>query len=77
MTDDSPAISDPGPLQFGAPDPDRDYADRPCAYGIARRDDGRIALVRVAREEGVWWDLPGGALDPGEDETLALAREFL
>jgi 8-oxo-dGTP diphosphatase len=70
-------IPDPGPLQFGAPDPGRRYADRPCAYGIARRDDGRIALVRVAREEGVWWDLPGGALDPGEDETQAVAREFL
>ncbi len=70
-------MEDPGPLQFGAPEPGRTYADRPCAYGIARRDDGWIALVRVTREEGVWWDLPGGALDPGEDEGQAVCREFL
>jgi 8-oxo-dGTP diphosphatase len=69
--------SSEGPLQFGRREPGRAYADRPCAYGVASRDDGRIALVRVVKDEGVWWDLPGGALDPGEDEAQALAREFI
>jgi 8-oxo-dGTP diphosphatase len=65
-----------GPLQFGLRESGADYADRPCAYGVARRDDGRIALVRVVKPEGLWWDLPGGALD-GEGESAALVREFL
>jgi len=67
---------DPGPLQFGRREAGLDYAERPCAYGVARREDGCIALVRVVRAEGLWWDLPGGALDPGEDEATALVREF-
>lgn len=66
-----------GPLQFGLCESGRAYADRPCAYGVARRDDGRIALVRVVKDDALWWDLPGGAIDPGEDEPAALVREFL
>lgn len=71
-----PLASD-GPLQFGRREPHLTYADRPCAYGIASRADQRIALVRVIKPEGAWWDLPGGALDPGEDEQTAVVREFL
>jgi 8-oxo-dGTP diphosphatase len=66
-----------GPLQFGRRVAGRAYADRPCAYGVARRDDGRVALARVVKDGAIWWDLPGGALDPGEDEGVALVREFL
>ena len=62
------------PLQFGVPV--GDPADRPCAYGIAPDPEARIALVRVKNDSGEWWDLPGGALDPGEDDAQALAREF-
>lgn len=65
-----------GPLQFGQRDPGADYADRPCAYGVLAREDGRIALVEVARPETRYFDLPGGAVDPGEDEAEALVREF-
>jgi 8-oxo-dGTP diphosphatase len=62
--------------QFGHPEPGRTYADRPAAFGIAVRG-GRIALVKVAKPKiEPWWDLPGGALDPGETEDVALAREF-
>ncbi len=62
--------------QFGAPLPGRVHRDRPAAFGIARRD-GLIALVRVRPVEGGdWLDLPGGAIDPGEDEVLAVVREF-
>lgn len=57
-------------LQFGTP---LDGAeDRPAAFGIAERGN-QIALVRI---DGGWWDLPGGALDPGEDEPAAMIREF-
>lgn len=62
--------------QFGDPQPGLDYADRPAAFGIARRD-GRIALVHVVKPgHGDWLDLPGGALDPGEDAEAAVVREF-
>jgi 8-oxo-dGTP diphosphatase len=61
--------------QFGAPDPGKAYADRPAAFGVAERD-GRIALVRVVKPEGEWRDLPGGALDPGENAEQAMVREF-
>lgn len=64
------------PPQFGAPAPGREHEDRPCAFGIAEKD-GRIAVVRVGRPgEDQHYDLPGGALDPGEDEATALVREF-
>ena len=76
MTEASNPTSD-GPLQFGRREPGHDYADRPCAYGVARRDDGRIALVRVMKDGVIWWDLPGGAIDPGEEEGAALIREFM
>ena len=73
------AASEPGsegPLQFGRRRPGLTHADRPAAFGVAVRDDGRIALVRVEKPEGTWHDLPGGALDPGEDDAQALVREF-
>lgn len=62
--------------QFGDPQPGRTYRDRPAAFGIAERD-GRIALVRVEKPgHAPWLDLPGGALDPGEDAPQAVVREF-
>lgn len=73
MTD---PLSNEGPLQFGRRDPGVDYADRPCAYGVLARADGRIALVEVTRPETRYFDLPGGAIDPGEEEPGALVREF-
>lgn len=64
-----------GPLQFGRAEPGLAYADRPAVFGVAERD-GLIALVRVEKAEGTWRDLPGGAIEAGEDEAAALAREF-
>lgn len=60
---------------FGVAEPGVDYRERPCAFGIAARD-GKIACVRVDRGERSYFDLPGGAIDEGEDEAGALAREF-
>ena len=66
----------PAPLQFGTPEDGVAYRDRPAAFGVAVRD-GRLAVVRVEKPGLTpWWDLPGGALDPGEDDAQALVREF-
>ncbi|WP_417482196.1 NUDIX domain-containing protein [Maricaulis sp.] len=62
--------------QFGLCEAGAPYIDRPCAFGIALDDQARIAVVRIARETYVNWDLPGGMIDPGESEAEALAREF-
>ncbi|ANF53618.1 NUDIX domain-containing protein [Brevundimonas diminuta] len=63
-------------LQFGTARPGLDYIHRPAVFGIAERD-GRLACVRVDRGEGgVYYDLPGGALDGDETEQQALVREF-
>ena len=62
--------------QFGDPEPGRTYRDRPAAFGIVERD-GEIALVRIEKpNHPAWIDLPGGALDPGEDARQAVVREF-
>ena len=63
-------------LQFGDPDPSLVYAPRPTAFGLVFRD-ARLACVRVERGEASYFDLPGGAIDPGETEQQALIREFL
>jgi 8-oxo-dGTP diphosphatase len=65
-----------GPL-FGLPQPGIAYVDRPAVYGIAAREDGRIACVRIISPNRVSWDLPGGMIDPGEEPEAALQREFL
>lgn len=69
-------MTEPQTLQFGTPEPGASYRDRPAAFGIAARD-GKIATVRVTiPDRAPWFDLPGGALDPGEDDLQALVREF-
>ena len=50
---------------------------RETRYGIAPREDGQIATVRITRGGRVSWDLPGGAIDPGETAREALRREFI
>ena len=62
--------------QFGDPHPSLIYRDRPAAFGVLMRRD-LVALVSVQkRGHSAWLDLPGGALDPGEDAAAALIREF-
>ena len=63
-------------LQFGVREPGRAYGDRPAVFGLAERD-GKVALVRIeAPGHPTWFDLPGGAIEAGEDEPAALIREF-
>ncbi|HKT54781.1 MAG TPA: NUDIX domain-containing protein [Caulobacteraceae bacterium] len=67
---------DLAPPQFGAPRPALSYADRPAAYGLLERG-GLLALVHVSLpRRAPFFDLPGGGVDPGEDEARALVREF-
>jgi 8-oxo-dGTP diphosphatase len=62
--------------QFGEPAQGLTYQDRQAAFGVAVRD-GRIAVVHIDKgEKGSWTDLPGGAIDPGEDAVQAVVREF-
>ena len=63
-------------LQFGVRNPVLDYRYRATAFGIAERD-GLIACVRVERESGPYFDLPGGGVDGEESEVEALIREFV
>jgi 8-oxo-dGTP diphosphatase len=64
------------PLRFGKPEPGLSYRERPAAYGLLQRE-GRLALVYVTlSDRPPFYDLPGGGIDPGEDEEQALRREF-
>lgn len=41
-------------------------------------EDGRLLLVRRGREPGKGlWSVPGGRVEPGEDDATATAREVL
>jgi len=63
-------------LQFGEAEAGVEYRDRPAAFGVLIRD-GRLAVVRVTLpDRAPFIDLPGGALDEGEDDAQALVREF-
>ncbi|MCP9953947.1 NUDIX hydrolase [Actinomadura madurae] len=47
-----------------------------CVGGIVR-DDGRLLLVQRGRPPGVGqWTIPGGRVEPGEDDHAAVAREL-
>ncbi|HWF76676.1 MAG TPA: NUDIX domain-containing protein [Caulobacteraceae bacterium] len=62
--------------QFGDPHPSLIYRDRPAAFGVLERD-GLVALVAVEKPGyAAWLDLPGGALEPGEDAASAMIREY-
>lgn len=63
--------------QFGEKRAGLTYHERQCAYGLAADETGRLAVARI--EKTLFFhqfDLPGGALDGGETEPEAMAREF-
>jgi 8-oxo-dGTP diphosphatase len=48
-----------------------------CVGGLAYDDAGRLLLIRRANEPGRGlWSLPGGRVEPGEDDATALVREM-
>ena len=64
-------------LVFDAPDSGLEYKHRWAAFGIAEDAGGAIALVQVRKPgRDPYFDLPGGAVDGGEDEEAAIIREF-
>ncbi len=64
-------------LVFDAPKAGLEYKHRWAAFGIAEGANGTIALVQVRKPgRDPYFDLPGGAVDGGEDEEAALIREF-
>lgn len=63
-------------LQFGERLANRNYGFRATAFGVVLKG-GLLACARVERGENSYLDLPGGAVDGGETEAEALAREFI
>ncbi|MEO3826165.1 NUDIX domain-containing protein [Actinomadura sp. B10D3] len=48
-----------------------------CVGGIVRDGEGRLLVVRRGRPPGVGqWTIPGGRVEPGEDDQAAVAREL-
>ncbi|CNE22527.1 ADP-ribose pyrophosphatase [Mycobacterium tuberculosis] len=48
-----------------------------CVGGIVHDGDGRLLLVRRGRPPGAGqWSIPGGRVEPGEDDPAAVAREL-
>jgi ADP-ribose pyrophosphatase YjhB (NUDIX family) len=48
-----------------------------CVGGLAYDDAGRLLLVRRANDPGRGrWSVPGGRVEPGEDDAAALVREM-
>jgi 8-oxo-dGTP diphosphatase len=49
----------------------------PCVGALAYDGEGRLLLVQRANEPGRGlWSLPGGRVEPGEDDATALIREM-
>ena len=48
-----------------------------CVGGIVFAPDGRLLLVRRVNEPGRGrWSVPGGRVEPGEDDHAAVVREL-
>ena len=48
-----------------------------AAFGYCRDAAGRLLMVaNDYPRRGVWWGLPGGGLEPGEDHAACVVREF-
>jgi 8-oxo-dGTP diphosphatase len=48
-----------------------------CVGGVIHDTQGRLLLVRRAHDPGKGlWSLPGGRVEPGENDAEALAREL-
>jgi 8-oxo-dGTP diphosphatase len=49
----------------------------PCVGGLAYDEEGRLLVVQRANEPGRGlWSIPGGRVEPGEDDAAALVREM-
>jgi ADP-ribose pyrophosphatase YjhB (NUDIX family) len=49
----------------------------PCVGAIVRDAAGRLLVVRRGREPALGrWSVPGGRVEPGEDDAAAVVREL-
>jgi 8-oxo-dGTP diphosphatase len=64
-------------LQFGQTQPGLTYVERSTVYGLCPRGESAVAVVRIGHSAPYEYDLPGGGIEPGEDEAGALMREYL
>jgi 8-oxo-dGTP diphosphatase len=49
----------------------------PCVGALTYDSDGRLLLIRRGNDPGRGlWSLPGGRVEPGEDDAAALVREM-
>ena len=65
-------LPDTGLKTFGKILPGITYVERPGAYAFIQNEREEIALIRT----NFGFFLPGGGLDPGEDELTGLGREL-
>ena len=49
---------------------------RPAVRALVMDHDDHVLMVRLDFPHGTWWVLPGGGIEPGEDESVALHREL-
>ncbi|HEY6793593.1 MAG TPA: NUDIX domain-containing protein [Kineosporiaceae bacterium] len=48
----------------------------PCVGAVVHDDAGRLLLIRRGRPPALGaWSLPGGRVEPGEDDATAVVRE--
>lgn len=62
----------------GTPSQQRDQPDPiPCVGAVVHDNAGRLLLVRRGTEPGLGqWSIPGGRVEPGEDDHGAVLREL-
>jgi 8-oxo-dGTP pyrophosphatase MutT (NUDIX family) len=49
----------------------------PCVGGLVYDDEGRLLLIQRRNDPGRGlWSVPGGRVEPGEDDAAALVREM-
>lgn len=50
----------------------------PCVGALVHDDEGRLLVVRRGRDPGRGrWSVPGGRVEPGETDVVAVEREVL
>lgn len=49
---------------------------RPAVRALVLDHDDHVLMVRLDFPHGSWWVLPGGGIEDGEDEIVALHREL-
>jgi 8-oxo-dGTP diphosphatase len=50
----------------------------PCVGALVHDDSGRLLVIRRAHDPAAGrWSVPGGRVEPGEDDAAAVRREVL